>query len=348
LSSLDDEQGGWVAGVYALHMDEDYALLDLYNGEIYREIQSDYRALSLAAYGQLDRNLTSTLGLSAGLRVERRDASYSDSNGLEMDPVDTMAGGHLALTWQLRERQSLYAALTRGYKAGGINTGALVPDPLRSFDPEFLWNLEAGWRAVSADRRFSGRASLFYMRRLDQQVAGSVQYDPEDPLTFVLLTDNAARGENFGLESQLDWQVSDSLRMGATLGLLSASFVDYSLGASTLEGRDQPFAPSYQVGLTLDWHNSRGFFARADLQAIDGYFFSASHDERNEPYQLLNLRIGYDADKWSVTLWARNLLDEQYSTHGFYFNLEPPDYAAKRYVQNGDPRQVGMRVSFNL
>jgi iron complex outermembrane recepter protein len=186
------------------------------------------------------------------------------------------------------------------------------------------------------------------MRRLDQQVAGSVQYDPEDPLTFILLTDNAARGENFGLESELGWQVSDSLRIGATLGLLSAKFLDYSLGASTLDGRDQPFAPSYQAGLTLDWHNSRGFFARADLQAVDGYFFSASHDERNEPYQLLNLRIGYDAVKWSISLWARNLLDEHYATHGFYFNLEPPDYAAKRYIQNGDPRQVGMRVSFNL
>ena len=183
-------------------MDEDYALLDLYNGEIFREIRSDYRALNLAAYGQMDKELTSTLDLSVGLRVERRDASYSDSNGLEMDPVDTMAGGHLALTWQLREGQSVYTALTRGYKAGGINTGALVPDQLRSFDPEFLWNLEAGWRAQSADRRLSGRASVFYMRRLDQQVAGSVQYDPEDPLTFVLLTDNAARGENFGLESQ--------------------------------------------------------------------------------------------------------------------------------------------------
>ncbi len=30
-TSRNREQGGWVAGVYALHMDEDYSLLDLYN-----------------------------------------------------------------------------------------------------------------------------------------------------------------------------------------------------------------------------------------------------------------------------------------------------------------------------
>jgi iron complex outermembrane recepter protein len=339
---------GWVAGIYALHMDEDYSLLDLYNAEIYRTIQSSYQALSLAAYGQLDRDLTPTLNLSVGLRVEQRDARYRDSNDLVENPVDTMVGGHLALTRTLGDLQSIYVALTRGYKAGGINTGALVPDPLRGFDPEYLWNLEAGWRAHSADRRFSALTSVFYMRRFDQQVSGSVQYDPQDPLTFVLLTDNASRGENFGLESQLDWQATETLRIGATLGLLRAKFLDYTLGDSSLDGRDQPYAPRYQAGLTLDWHGARGFFARADLQAVDGYFFSASHDQRNTPYQLLNLRVGYEARRWTASLWMRNALDEKYATHGFYFNLEPPDYPAKLYLQAGDPRQIGMRVSFRL
>jgi iron complex outermembrane receptor protein len=339
---------GWVAGVYALHMDEDYSLLDLYNADVYRSIQSTYQALSLAAYGQLDRSLSPTLNLSAGLRVERRDARYRDSNGLVEDPVDTMVGGHVALTQTLGDLQSLYVALTRGYKAGGINTGALVPDALRGFDPEFLWNLEAGWRVHSADRRFSAMTSIFYMRRFDQQVSGSVQYDPEDPLTFVQLTDNASRGENYGLETQLDWQATNSLRVAATLGLLRARFLDYTLGDSSLDGRDQPYAPRYQAGLTLDWHGSTGFFARADLQAVDGYFFSASHDQRNSPYQLLNLRVGYETKRWTASLWMRNALDEHYATHGFYFNLEPPDYPAKLYLQAGDPRQVGMRVSFKL
>lgn len=340
--------GGWVAGVYALHMDEDYSLLDLYNADVYRTIQSTYQALSLAAYGQLDRDLTSTLSLSAGLRVERRDARYRDSNDLVEDPVDTMVGGHVSLTRTLGELQSVYVALTRGYKAGGINTGALVPDALRGFDPEFLWNLEAGWRVRSEDRRFSAMSSVFYMRRLDQQVSGSVQYDPADPLSFIQLTDNASRGENFGLETQMDWQATQSLRIGATVGLLHAKFLDYSLGDSSLDGRDQPYAPRYQAGLTLDWHSQSGFFARADLQAVDGYFFSASHDQRNTAYQLLNLRVGYETRRWTASLWARNALDEKYATHGFYFNLEPPDYPAKLYLQAGDPRQVGMRVSFKL
>ncbi len=132
LSSRNNEQGDWVAGIYALHMDEDYSLLDLYNGDVYRTIHSKYHALSLAAYGQLDRNLTPALSLSVGLRVERRDAHYHDSNDLVEDPVDTMVGGHVSLTRAFGDLQSVYVALTRGYKAGGINTGELVPDSLRT------------------------------------------------------------------------------------------------------------------------------------------------------------------------------------------------------------------------
>jgi hypothetical protein len=34
--------------------------------------------------------------------------------------------------------------------------------------------------------------------------------------------------------------------------------------------------------------------------------------------------------------------------HGFYFALEPPDFAAKQYQQLGDPRQVGVTLHYDL
>lgn len=345
LTSTGEGPWKWVGGLYALRLTEDYDFLDMYNGEVFRELESRYHALTLAAYGQVERRLRDDLTLSLGLRLERRDANYRDSNGLAEDPVDTMAGGHLSLDWQFAPRQSSYALLTRGYKAGGINTGIALPPELRTFEPESLWSAEVGHRYQSEGRRFSSRTSLFYMRRFDQQVAGSWQADPEDPLTFILLTDNAARGENFGLESQLDWQALPSLRLGGNVGLLRARFLDYTQADRELDGRDQPHAPHYQLGFTAEWRR-QGFFARADWQAVDGSYFSASHDERAPAYQLMNLRIGYDARNWSASLWARNLFNENYNVHGFFFANEPPDWTPRRYVQNGDPRQIGVRVTF--
>jgi outer membrane receptor protein involved in Fe transport len=251
----------------------------------------------------------------------------------------------VSLNWQFAPRQSAYALLNRGYKAGGINTGIALPPSLRTFDPESLWNAEIGHRYQSAGHRFSARTSLFYMRRFDQQVSGSWQADPEDPLTFILLTDNAARGENLGLESQLDWQALPSFRLSGNVALLRARFLDYTQAGGDLDGRDQPHAPHYQLGLTAEWRQ-QGLFARADWQAVDGFYFSASHDERAPAHQLMNLRVGYDARNWSASLWARNLFNERYAVHGFFFANEPPDWAPKRYVQNGDPLQVGVRVTF--
>lgn len=330
----------WVAGVYALHMRERYAILDLYNADVYRTLDSSYRALNLAAYGQVDRKLSANLAFSTGARVERRDARYRDDSPRAADPVDTMVGGHVALTWQFHEGQSAYATLTRGYKAGGVNTTAAnIADTLRYFDPESLWNLEFGLRARSADGVFDSRTSLFYTRRIDQQVSSSEQVDLDDPLTFVLLTLNAEQGsDNIGLENELGWNPSERLRFEATVALLRTD----------LAHRDSPHAPNYQFGLAASWRSPDGWFARVAFNALDAFYFSGSHDERSRPRQLLNLNLGYNGGRWNAALYARNVLNERYAVRGFFFANEPPDWEPKRYVQNGDPRQVGLKVSFNF
>jgi outer membrane receptor protein involved in Fe transport len=338
----------WVGGIYALRLTERYDFLDLYNGDVYRQLGSQYRALNLAAYAQLEQLIVPELTLSGGLRVERRDARYEDSNRLNLRPVDDMLGGHLALTWHARAGRDWYASLTRGYKAGGINTGSDVPLDLRQYHPEFLWNAEVGLKTQAPEARFESQTSVFYMRRLDQQVSSSHQSDPTDPLTFLLLTENAARGENLGVETAIGWRPAPGVRLGANLALLQARFLDYTIRERNLRGRDQPHAPNYQLGLNIDWHGTAGYFARVDWQAVDGLYFSTSHDERARAYQLLNLRVGYETLGWSVSVWVRNALDANYAVRGFFFGNEPPDFADKRYVQNGDPRQVGLKLSMAL
>jgi outer membrane receptor protein involved in Fe transport len=186
------------------------------------------------------------------------------------------------------------------------------------------------------------------MRRSNQQVSSSIQPDPTNPLTFVLFTDNAARGENFGVESQLGWRPVPALRLAGTVALLKARFLDYVLEGRDLSGRDAPHAPNYQLGLSAEWHSLRGWFAQIEGQAVDAFYFSASHDERGPAYQLVHLRLGYGNERWQATLYARNLFNEHYAVRGFLFANEPPDWIDKRYIQNGDPRQLGARITFSF
>ena len=105
---------------------------------------------------------------------------------------------------------------------------------------------------------------------------------------------------------------------------------------------------NYRLGLSAEWRSPAGWFAHIEGQAVDGFYFSASHDERAPSYRLVNLRLGFERARWQATLYARNLFNEHYAVRGFFFANEPPDWNPKRYIQNGDPRQMGLRVTFNF
>ena len=223
-----------------------------------------------------------------------------------------------------------------------------MPDDRREFEPEYLWNLETGLRHASADGTLSGELAVFYMWRESQQVATSFQLDPGDPLSYVFFTDNAARGRNFGLEASVAWRPHEAVTLGATLGLLHSEYLDYRYGDRDLDGREQAHAPGYQYSLSAEWNAGRGWMARADVTGSDDFYFDASHDQKSQPYALVNLKAGYAADRWAVYAWARNVFDERFAVRGFYFGLEPPDFANQLYVQQGDPRRIGVTVTWSL
>jgi outer membrane receptor protein involved in Fe transport len=345
---IESNVGGgvdWVAGVYALQLDEDSLQRDEFADELLRPLLATrYAATSLAVYGEAEWPLSDGLSLTAGMRVETRSADYSDSDGARFDPRDTMAGGQVSLQGPLGESNRWYATVARGYKAGGFNIGQFVPDERRQFTPEYLWNAEAGVRFSNAEARVQGEIAFFNMWREDQQVAASFQLDPGDPLSYVFYTDNAARGRNYGLEASLAWQPVERLQLGATLGLLHSEYVGYRYGDRDLDGREQAHAPGYQYSVSAQWGGGEGWMARVDLSGVDAFYFDTSHDQRSDPYTLLNLKAGYSSGPWSVEAWVRNVMDESHAVRGFYFGLEPPDFADKLYFQRGDGQLAGITL----
>jgi outer membrane receptor protein involved in Fe transport len=186
------------------------------------------------------------------------------------------------------------------------------------------------------------------MWRDDQQVATSFQVDPRDPSTFAFFTDNAASGRNYGLEAELAWRPVESLTLSGSLGLLESEYIDYRYGEHNLDGREQAHAPGWQYSLTAEWLDARGLMLRADLAAMDGFYFDASHDQRSESRTVVNLKAGWSEEAWSAYLWGRNVFDESYAVRGFFFGLEPPAFREKLYVQRGDLRQFGLTVEWRI
>lgn len=344
----------WLLGVYVSKLGDD--LVTRNQGDYFdpfanfafsldEALASTYEAVNAALFGQLDLEIGESSRISIGLRVEDRSTDYTDSSGMSLGPGETMAGGDVTFSHDISDASTGFVSLSKGYKAGGFNLGP-VPDGRREFGQESLWNLEAGIKSTWQNNALTFNASVFYSERNNQQVRTSFQLDPNDPLSFVFFTDNAAEGRTVGLEADLNWQPNDAWQFYANLGLLRADFADFTTPQFSLSGRRQAHAPDYTIAVGGLYRHSSGYFVRLDMSARDGFYFDVSHDQKSTASEIVNARIGYDAGRWSAQLWARNLLDENYAVRGFYFGNEPPDFPNELYLRFGDPRQIG--ITFDM
>ncbi len=344
-----DAAASWIAGVWLQRLGEDNQIADdgRYLGDAFvRLLDSRYRATSVAAYGQADIALTEANTVTIGLRAEQRDARYADSDGIAFDPRDRMWGGELSLVHRLAGSQSLWASVARGYRAGGFNIGTTVPEGRQQFGAESLWSAEAGWKGADAAGRLRADVNLYYMRRRDPQVSTSLQLDPEDPLTFMFLTDNAEGGEAWGLESSAVLQAGERVELEAMLSLMDSRYQGYRFGDRDLDGRQFAHAPEWKAAVAATWRHPAGWMARLDLSGEAGFYFDTSHDQRADSRFLANFRTGYQAEHWSADVWVRNLFDERYPVRGFYFGNEPPEFPTTLYLRWGDPRQFGLTARY--
>lgn len=257
----------------------------------------------------------------------------------------------------------IYGSVSRGYRANGVNATILASmettdDPdildqlgqLQQFDEEYLINYEVGFKGSLLTDTLQTRLAIFYMDRNDQQVKGSLNIDRDDGSTgFIDYTSNAAQGNNYGAELELNWLATEQLMLFANLGLLETEYEDYiDAQGNDLSGRDQAQAPQYQYAVGGHYEFGSGFYLRMDIEGRDSFYFSDRHDVKSPAYDLINARLGYTHDSWSVALWARNLTDEDYYVRGFgTFGNDPrKEYEVEPYYQYGEPRVVGVSASY--
>jgi len=351
---LFEDTTDWLLGVYALNLRDE--LLTINQGEYFdpgfnfsdsldETFGSNYESTNIALFGQLEYFFGDATRLSFGLRVEQRSTDYDDTAGLQAGPSETMSGGEITLSHDHSGSVTSFINLSKGYKAGGFNLG-VVPEGRREFGAEEAWNLEAGIKSSFLGDALWLNVAVFFSRREDQQVRTSFQLVPNDPASFVFFTDNAAKGESRGLEADLRWFVTEAFEMYANVGLLDATFDEFITPQVDLSGRQQAHAPDYTLAAGASYHHASGFFARLDVTARDAFYFDVSHDQKSRSYELVNARVGYDTDRWSLQLWGRNLLDRDYAVRGFYFGNEPPNFPNALYTRLGDARQVG--VTFDM
>jgi len=348
--------GNWVAGVYYQNRDVD---LEREYTWLASPFASAYETSNLALYGQLATPIGPKTTLITGLRVEQYQGDYTDSNGFIEDTDDVMVGGKVALEYQVIDRTMIYASITRGYKAGGINSEALAKakdeglnlsadffQQHTSFDPEYLWSGEFGVKGSSLDDKFTLRLAAFYMHRDNIQLK-AWQVENQQ---FTGYVDNASSGSNYGLEIEGSYQLTEDLFLTGSAGYLNTEIDDFvTQSGLNQDGREQAQSPKYQYAFSARYNFTNEVYGMIGVEGKDDYYFSDSHNSQAPSSNLVNLSFGYEADMWAVRAWARNVFDETVPTRGFEFGNDPLDgYATHTYVQLGEPRVAGVTFTLEL
>jgi iron complex outermembrane receptor protein len=139
-----------------------------------------------------------------------------------------------------------------------------------------------------------------------------------------------------GFETDFAWQASDMISVFGGIGLMDSE-IKKNINRPLSVGNSVPQAPeeTYNLGVQFDTPvgNNLDMYVRADWQHVGEMWFHTLQTEpvpniwrafgfgpvstdfsksKRDAYNTLNLRIGLDAESWSVTGWARNLTDEEY------------------------------------
>ena len=359
----------WVGGVYAydrqvdLNFFEDADYPDVW-GPWTTILTSRYNSSRQAAYGQLDWDLANRWLLSLGARFERFENEYVDTFGVIGDISDDMLGGKLSLQYEANDNLMIYGALSRGYKTGGINTDAygkalsyednalieFISQKL-TYDSEAVLNYELGLKGSYLDDSLIFNLTAFYMDRQDMQAKLAVEISPGNWTSY---RDNVDGSDNYGIELETSWQPSEKFQVFAALGILEAklgNLIALDVNEEPLDqtGRDQAHAPAYQynLGVTYDFIETLSLTLQVDGK--DSFYFSNSHNQQSDAYELLHANLNYQEGPLTLSLWGRNLLDKDYHVRGFYFKNNPnKDWIAESYTQLAEPRVFGLSAKYDF
>jgi outer membrane receptor protein involved in Fe transport len=263
-------------------------------------------------------------------------SSPAASNARTFDAFLPKAG--VSMEWT----PDLTTAVTvqRAYRSGGSSQnparGILVP-----YDPEHSWNIEGSLRSRWLDGRLTLNANVFYVDWADQQTNvffGANAYDYN--------TVNAGRSHLYGFEVEAQGRMTRGIDAYASLGHVRTRFDTFTLpsgGSATVDlaGSEFAYAPRWTLAGGVNARvgdiagnvnaNYRGpVFTQPGVTQAQG---------RVPGRTVVNAKLGYDAHRWTLFAFVRNLFDARYKQY---------DLAAGNRAVLGDPQTFGIGAELHL
>ena len=246
--------------------------------------------------------------LDLGLRVDQWENStdnFDTGISSSQDAVEVLP--RASLTRWLTEESMVYFTYAKGYEPGGYNLANFEGEnDLFGFDIEEASSFEVGWKSRALDDRLTFSAAAFFIDYTDRQVEFQAQVGGQVIEGIINLGDS----EQYGLEAEMNLQVSENLSLMAGVGVIDAEWQDGALVDSgdavvDLAGTEVPNTNDTNWVLAVDYNaplsQANGLRFVAGLQASrTGKFLGlqAWDTVRHPSYTVVNAQIGLQGERW--------------------------------------------------
>ncbi len=255
----------------------------------------------------------------------------------------------ITVEYQAADDVLLYVSYSEGFKPGGYNTNEIIDFNEQLYQPERVKAYEAGMKSVWLDKRLILNADVYFNNYTDQQI-GVQQASASQGGQVVVGSGivNAGKVRVYGAEVDVDWQLIDWLRLGASYAYTHSTFASFVQGpppgspaaafadcgvpngqsssdqfraeagniCGDFSGNDVGRSPRHSVFLSAEARrpfnsNNDSVFVALNGLGRSSRFVDEANLSRLPGYWRVGARAGIEWKRISITAYVDNLLDNR-------------------------------------
>jgi len=344
------------------------------------ELDDDFTTEQIAVFGEASYRFADKWQATVGLRwfdveqvfTQRRSGRLTgafEPNIFTNKSSEDGINPKFILSYEASDDILLSVQAAQGFRLGGpqsfvpdvaVGPGNDCPGDLAElgvtvdpdgFDSESLWNYELGLKSVWAENRVVFNASAFFIEYQDLQASTRLNCGSS-------FTSNAGGAESKGIELELQVVATDDLRFSLGGSYIDTELTDDLPSGEGLKGDELNYVPDVKFNATMDYSrplsDSRSAYMTLAFQhtgTVPLFYKQAANlpttrDRTTDAYSTVNLRIGVEAEKWEVAVFANNLLDEFATSYADSITPNGPGGWVNDTVIR--PRTIGLNARFKF
>jgi iron complex outermembrane recepter protein len=252
------------------------------------------------------------------------------------------------LRYKPDDEWTFYGGWSRGFRSGGFNqtgVGAVAREPSVDvkgvndiFQAEIADTTEVGFKSQFLDRHLSIDGDVFYTQSTNGYFFVYIAADSTQNLGNLNATYK-------GAELSLTARPTDRLSLYAGFGYTDSRIT--AMADPTVIGNQAPLVSKDTLNAGVQYRQpfdgGLSGTVRLDYQEIGRTWWEPYNITSRDPVSLVDLRLGLQAEKWTITAWSKNLTNTIYNAE-----FSPGNVGGAGFLWRALPRRYGVDLDYHF